>query len=68
MQGSKEGRMNLEIRGCKDARIQASTHKHEDMKMLECEDISKCTGTYEYKGVRMQGCKQVKYIKHVGYF
>ena len=31
MQGYKQGHMNLKIRGCKDARIQASTHKHKDI-------------------------------------
>ena len=38
------GHMNLKIRGCKDPRMQASTHKHKDMRMQGCKDTSKCTG------------------------
>ena len=61
--------MNMRIWGCKDARIQASTHKHKykDMSMSRCENISKRTGTLGYKDVRMQGHKQVKDINYLGY-
>ena len=40
MQGCKQGHMNLKIQGYKDARIQASTDKHKDMRMRGCEDIN----------------------------
>ena len=33
MQGCKQRDMNLKIRECENARIQASEHKHKDMKM-----------------------------------
>ena len=33
MQGRKQGHMDLKVQGCKDARIQASTDKHKDMRM-----------------------------------
>ena len=48
MQGCKQGHMKLRIWGCKDARIQVSTHEHKNMR---CENISKCTGTWGYKDV-----------------
>ena len=58
MRGEKLTHMNLRIWGCQDARIQASTHKPEDMRMQRCEDISKHTWTWGYEDVRMQGYKQ----------
>ena len=51
--------------GCEDARIQASTDEHKDIKMRGCKNTSKCTGTWEYES--MWRYKQVKHIKHVGY-
>ena len=45
MERCKQGHINLKIHGCKDARMQASTHKHKDMKMRGCEDRRKCTET-----------------------
>ena len=36
MQGYKLTHMNLRISGCEDARIEAKTHEHEDMRMQGC--------------------------------
>ena len=33
-----QAHMNRKIRGCEDARIPATTHGHEDMRMQGCED------------------------------
>ena len=52
MWGCKDTSKHTWAWGCKDVRIQASTHEHKD----------------EYENVRMRGYKQVKHIKHVGYF
>ena len=40
MQVYKQAHMNLRIQGCEHARVQAGTHKPEDMRMQGCEDRS----------------------------
>ena len=49
--------MNLRIRGCKDTRLQASTHKPKDMRMWGCEDANKYL---EYTNLKIWGCKDAR--------
>ena len=69
--------MSLRIGGREDARLQASTHEPEDMRMQECKRghmnlrIRGCKdariqgNTHDHKDMRMRG---VKHIKQLGYF
>ena len=57
--------MSLKIWGCKDIKMQVSTHEHKDIRMP---DARIQASAQEPIDVRMQGHKQVKYTKHAGYF
>ena len=57
--------MSLKIWGCKDIKMQVSTHEHKDIWMP---DARIQASAQEPIDVRMQGHKQVKYTKHAGYF
>ena len=75
MQGYKQAHVNPTIWGCKYARIEASTYEPEDIRMWGCKGTSKMRGYKQvHRNIRIWGCedtrgyKQVKCIKHAGYF